>query len=109
MKLDNLEVSFALYRRVSVLRDLGRRLTIQPGHDGDCPNCQDVSGFMYMFLLETESEHYEPGMLPMSSGGYGRFYAQNLNRLIQSRNGFLRRGIQRQIDDFLQGGALNGR
>lgn len=73
MKLDNLEVSFALYKRVSVLRDLGRRLTIQPGHDGDCPNCQDVSGFMYMFLLETESEHYEAGMLPMSSGGYGRF------------------------------------
>lgn len=74
MQLNDMQVSFALYRRVMALSEYGRRYQIQRGHDGDCANCEDAYGFLYLYLLETESDEYEPGMLPIASTGkYGRF------------------------------------
>lgn len=73
MKLENnLEVSFALYKRVTTLQEYGRRLTVLPGYDGDCPNCQDAAGYMYLYLLETESEEYRPGMLQLANGKFAK-------------------------------------
>lgn len=73
MKLDNIEVSFALYQRVATLKQFAARHTIQPGQGGDCPNCHDQNGFMYLYELKEETDHYRPGMLPLKTGGYGRF------------------------------------
>ena len=73
MKLNDLEISFALYRRTTSLTEYGRRFTVQGGQGGDCENCHDQGGCMYLYLLETESDDWQPGMMQTKDGKYGKF------------------------------------